>query len=101
MLEIGNLTGIVPIAVICWLIGLGIKQIPKIDNKVIPVIVGVAGLILGILGHYLRILGLDSMDIYTAAACGILSGGTSTYVNEIIKQFTQKYTEENIDKENN
>ena len=87
MLEIGNLSGVIPIAVICWLIGLAVKRITPIDNKVIPVIVGVVGLILGVVGHYIGILNLDSMDIYTAAACGVLSGGMSTYVNEIFAQF--------------
>ena len=90
MIEIGTLTGIIPIAVICWLVGYAVKNLTPIDNKVIPVVVGVLGLVLGIAGHYLGILDLDTMDLYTAGAVGILSGAGSVYVHQIYKQFTNK-----------
>ena len=90
MIEIGTLTGIIPIAVICWLVGYAVKNLTPIDNKVIPVVVGVLGLILGVAGHYLGILDLDSMDLYTAGAVGILSGAGSVYIHQIYKQFTNK-----------
>lgn len=97
MIEIGTLTGIIPIAVICWLVGYGVKNLTPIDNKAIPVVVGVLGLILGIVGHYLGILGLDAMDLYTAGAVGILSGACSVYVHQVYKQFTKKISGESAE----
>ena len=90
MLEIGNIAGLIPIAIICWLVGYAVKNLTPVDNKVIPIVVGVLGLILGVVGHYIGILGLDGMDIYTAGATGVVSGGMSTYIHQMITQFTKK-----------
>ena len=90
MLEIGNIAGLIPIAIICWLVGYGVKNLSPIDNKVIPVIVGVLGLILGVVGHFIGVLGLESMDIYTAGATGIVSGGMAVYVHQLFTQFANK-----------
>ena len=73
------------IIVICYLIGLGSKTIPNIKDNLIPVIVGVAGGILGAVGMYVM-PEFPAGDIMTAIAVGIVSGLASTGVNQVYKQ---------------
>lgn len=75
------------ITVICYLIGMGCKATGKID-KWIPVIVGVMGGILGVVG-WKTITGFPAEDILNAIAVGIASGLASTGVNQIVKQLSQ------------
>lgn len=75
------------ITVICYLIGMGCKANGKID-KFIPVIVGAAGGILGIVG-WKTIAQFPAKDILNAIAVGIASGLASTGVNQIVKQLSQ------------
>lgn len=90
VLQIGDLQGVLPVAVICWLIGYACRNAANVDNKIIPIIVGVVGGILGVTGHYLGILEFDKMDIYTACATGILSGATALYCNEFVRNLNEK-----------
>lgn len=79
-----GIASVVAITVICYLIGIGIKISP-LNDKYIPVIVGAAGGVLGIVG-------LKTMpdfpvnDILNAVAVGIVSGLAATGVNQIFKQ---------------
>ena len=75
------------ITAICYLIGWGCKVYGKID-KWIPVIVGVAGGILGVVGMK-TIADFPASDVLNAIAVGIASGLASTGVNQIIKQLSQ------------
>ena len=75
------------ITVICYLIGLGCKANGKID-KWIPVIVGISGGILGVVG-WKTITGFPAEDILNAIAVGIAYGLASTGVNQIVKQLSQ------------
>lgn len=75
------------ITVICYLIGMGCKATGKID-KWIPVIVGVMGGILGVVG-WKTITGFPAEDVLNAIAVGIASGLASTGVNQIVKQLSQ------------
>lgn len=72
------------IVIICYLIGLGIKVSP-LDDKYIPVIVGICGGILGVVGMYV-IPDFPAKDILNAIAVGISSGLASTGANQIYKQ---------------
>lgn len=83
------------IVIICYLVGMGIKCIPKIPNDLIPVCVGVSGLILGVVAFYLQIPDFPATDVLTAAAVGIVSGLTSTGIDQGvkgIKSITEKNT---------
>ena len=80
---------VVSIIVITYLLGLGVKAIKSIDNKFIPVIVGVAGGLLGIVGLYI-IPDYPANNILDAIAVGISSGLASTGVNQIYKQLKTK-----------
>ena len=75
------------ITVICYLIGLMCKAYGRID-KWIPVIVGAAGAILGVVGMY-TIKQFPADDVLNAIAVGIASGLASTGVNQIVKQLSQ------------
>ena len=73
---------VVAIMVITYLIGYASKQIPQVKDNIIPIIVGVAGGVLGIVG----IPGYPANNILDAIAIGIVSGMASTGVNQIYKQ---------------
>lgn len=86
-MNILDVTQVVAIVVICYLAGLGVKVSP-IKDELIPVIVGVLGGILGIVGM-LVMPDFPADDILNAIAIGIVSGLASTGVNQAYKQLTK------------
>ena len=84
MIENIGIAGVAAITVICYLIGMAAKAIAKLDNKWIPVIVGVSGLVLGVAAQYVM-PDYPAQDVITAAAIGIVSGLAATGVNQITK----------------
>lgn len=84
-MDITQVSTVVAIVVITYLIGLAVKAIPQIKDNYIPIIVGIAGGILGIIGMYV-IPDFPASDILNAIAVGIVSGLSSTGVNQIYKQ---------------
>ena len=84
---------VVAISVICYLVGMIVKATP-LDNKWIPCIVGVVGIILGIVGMYVGIPDFPATDPITAAAVGAASGLASTGVNQVVKQLTKSNEED-------
>lgn len=76
------------IVVVCYLIGMFVKNFPKLE-KFIPCICGVCGAILGLLVFY-TIPGFIGADNWiTAIAIGISSGFAATGVNQVYKQLTK------------
>ena len=89
-MDISNIGTVVAIVVITYLIGMAVKAIPSIKDEFIPVIVGLFGGILGIVGMYV-IPDFPAKDILNALAVGISSGLASTGVNQAYHQlFTKK-----------
>lgn len=86
-MNILDVTQVVAIVVICYLIGLGIKA-SNIKDELIPVIVGVCGGILGVVGMFVM-PDFPADDILNAIAIGIVSGLASTGVNQAYKQLTK------------
>lgn len=84
-MDISSMTTVIAIVVICYLIGLAAKTIPAVKDNYIPVIVGAFGGILGVLGMYVM-PDFPAQDILNAIAVGIVSGLSSTGVNQIYKQ---------------
>lgn len=84
-MDITSVSTVVAIVVITYLIGLGAKAITHIKDNYIPIIVGVAGGILGVVGMYV-IPDFPANDILNAIAVGIVSGLSSTGINQIYKQ---------------
>ena len=72
------------ITIICYLIGQAVKVTP-LDNKYIPVIVGVCGGLLGVPGM-MFMPDFPATDYMTAVAIGIVSGLAATGVNQAMKQ---------------
>lgn len=84
-MDITQMTTVVAIVIICYLIGLGAKNISAVKDEKIPVIVGVCGGILGAIGMYVM-PEFPAHDILNAIAIGIVSGLASTGVNQAYKQ---------------
>lgn len=84
-MDLSNYVTVLPIVVICYLIGLGCKALEKVNDKAIPVILGVTGGIIAIPAMYLM-PNFPAEDVITAVSVGIMSGLTSTGVNQIYKQ---------------
>lgn len=75
---------VVVITVIAYLIGETMKLIPLVKNNWIPVICGVSGGCLGVVGMYV-VPDFPAQDIMTAVAVGIVSGFAATGVNQAFK----------------
>lgn len=87
-MDLTNYITILPITIICLLIGMGLKQINKIPNKFIPVIVGFIGGLIAIPAMYIM-KDFPANDIITAISIGIMSGLSSTGVHQVYKQTTK------------
>ena len=81
-----GITGVAVITVICFLVGQAVK-VTGLDNKYIPVIVGVAGGVLGVVGM-LVMPDFPATDYLTAVAVGIVSGLAATGINQVYKQLS-------------
>ena len=83
-----GIAGVAAVTVICYLIAQGVKA-TALDNKWLPVICGVCGGILGVVG--MRVMpDFPANDIITAAAVGVVSGFAATGVNQVYKQMTKR-----------
>lgn len=83
-----GIANVVAITIIVYIIGLGIKA-TKLDNKWIPVICGVTGIVLGIVALYIGVPDFPATDPMTAAAIGGASGLAATGADQIVKQLNQ------------
>ena len=81
-----GIASVAVITVICYLIGMAVKA-TAIENKWIPISVGVSGGVLGVVGM-LIMADFPATDYLTAVAVGIVSGLASTGVNQIAKQMS-------------
>ena len=79
--------GVAVITVICYLVGEAVKVL-AIDNKYIPVIVGICDGLLGVPGMML-LPDFPATDYMTAVAVGIVSGLAATGINQVAKQLTE------------
>ena len=87
-ISVFGLGTVAAITVLCYLVGQAAKA-TKLDNKWIPVIVGVSGVALGLLGLYTGMVDFPATDPITAAAVGAASGLAATGVNQAIKQLKE------------
>ena len=81
---------LVVVAVVLYFVGIWLKQSQTVQNKYIPIILGVIGIV--ICGIYViatcDLSGVQNIAMaeFTAVVQGVLVAGLSTYVNQIIKQ---------------
>ena len=83
--------GFVPVAaivVLAFLVGLTWKKADRLNDKWIPIVCGVVGLILGVVGRTV-IEDFPATDPITAAAIGVVSGLAATGAHQIYKQFSK------------
>ena len=86
-----GIASVAGITVICYLAAQAVKA-TNLDNKWLPVICGVLGGILGVVGLY-WIPEYPAQDIITAISVGIMSGLAATGVNQVYKQLSGEKTE--------
>ena len=86
-----GIASVAGITVICYLAAQAVKA-TNLDNKWLPVICGVHGGNLGVVGLY-WIPEYPAQDIITAIAVGIMSGLAATGVNQVYKQLSGEKTE--------
>ena len=82
-MDFTGVASVIGITVICYLVGV-IARATAIDNKWIPVIVGVSGAVLGVVWMYV-IADFPAADVINALAVGIVSGLAATGANQITK----------------
>lgn len=83
-MEIVGIASVAAITVIAYLIGEIVKA-TGLDNKWIPVICGVCGGALGVVGMMIM-PEFPATDYINAVAVGIVSGLAATGANQIVKQ---------------
>lgn len=88
-MDITQIGTVLAIVVITYLIGLAAKTIPVVKDNYIPVIVGVSGGVLGVIGMFVM-PDFPANDILNAIAIGIVSGLASTGINQAYKQIATK-----------
>lgn len=79
-----GITGIAAITVLCFLSAQIVKA-TSLDNKWLPVICGVLGGALGVVGMYIM-PDYPATDWITAAAVGVVSGLAATGAHQMYKQ---------------
>ena len=87
-MEVFSIASVASITVIAYLFG-EVAKASAIDNKWIPIICGVVGAVLGVVGLK-TIADFPANDIVTAVAVGIVSGLAATGANQIVKQLSDK-----------
>ncbi len=83
-METMGIVGVAAITVIVYLIGTLVKA-TSLDDKWIPVICGICGGALGVVGMMIM-PDFPATDYITAVAVGIVSGLAATGANQIVKQ---------------
>lgn len=78
------------VAIVLYFVGMALKKAEYIQDKFIPIIIGIFGVMLSLVW----VLATSTMNgyqdvllaVFTAIIQGILCAGLSTYVNQTIKQ---------------
>lgn len=81
-----GIAGVAAITVICYLIGQMVK-VTGVDNKWIPVICGLVGIVLGVVAMFIM-PDFPAHDYITSAAVGVVSGLAATGANQVYKQIS-------------
>lgn len=84
-----GIASVAAITVICYLVGMGCKASHHVSDELIPVIAGVVGAVLGVVGFVTNMPDFPATDVLTAIAVGIVSGLAATGVNQVAKQIAK------------
>ena len=85
-MEFSGFTAVPAITVICYVLGEAVKN-SGLDNKYIPLICGLVGLVLGLAAMYIM-PSFPGTDLLTSAAIGVESGLAATGVHQAIRQLS-------------
>ena len=80
-----GIANVAVITVLVYIIGMGVKA-TNLNNKWIPTICGIAGVILGIVALWMGMPDFPASDYLTAAAVGGASGLAATGLDQVFKQ---------------
>lgn len=83
-----GIAGVAAITAIAYLVGMGVKA-SALNDKWIPIICGVIGGGLGVVGMH-TMADFPAVDYITAIAVGIVSGLAATGVDQAVKQLTKE-----------
>lgn len=81
-----GVASVAAITAICFLVGMVCKAVPRVKDKIIPIICGVTGAAVGLLWFCSGWTGYPAHDPVTAVAVGITSGLAATGVNQAYRQ---------------
>ena len=70
---------------VLYILGLMLKKTEKINDKYIPVMLGIIGIVLSAI-YVAAVSGICLMSVFTAVTQGILVAGAAGYVNQLVKQ---------------
>lgn len=70
---------------VIYIIGMMIKKTEKIDDKWIPLILGIFGVIISCL-YVMSVEGVSLTGIFTGITQGVLTSGCAVFVNQLVKQ---------------
>lgn len=87
-MNISEFATVAGIVMICYLIGVAVK-ISHLEDKFIPLIVGICGGALGVVGM-MTMQGFPADNIIDAVAVGIASGLAATGAHQIGKQLMKE-----------
>lgn len=76
------------ITALVYIFGVGVKA-TRLDNKWIPVLCGVLGILLGLAAYLWGMPDFPAADPITAAAVGGVSGLAATGVHQAVKQLKE------------
>ncbi len=82
-----GIASVAGITALCYLAAMAVKA-TEVNNKWLPVICGVLGAILGIVGMY-TMPDFPVANIIDSAAVGTISGLAATGINQIYKQLAE------------
>jgi hypothetical protein len=79
---------------VLYLIGAGLKKTNLIADKLIPIVIGLAGIVLATI-YVLAVNDVDNWRqlltaLFTSITQGVLVAGASVYCNQLYKQITGK-----------
>ena len=83
-----GIASVAAITVICYLAAAG-RKATSLDNKWLPVICGVLGIVLGIVALIIHVPDFPAADPINAAAIGAVSGLAATGIDQVGKQLSK------------
>ena len=92
-----GIAGVAAITIIAYLVGMLVSA-SEVKNKWIPIVCGLTGGVLGVVGMFIM-PDFPATDYITAAAVGIVSGLSATGADQLVKKLKEKEDTINLEEE--